>query len=337
MIVATTWRRLQVLCLVVALAPIIGSYVWLAFAHETVRLAHVIVHESGRYTLAQTIFYFSHFLREIPVDIVMALFAVAAFEQLIGPVTRPSRTVTAGALLTAVALGGTAMIATVSAHGAASARLDLLQFRTTDDAVSYGSHWHYHFASTLWFAAGAPVALRLLAAIAAIRLPEPPTSSAATTRWMAWGAFLSLTLVLGVSPQTVTSVRYTGHQARELLTHVPVTMPFAFAALAALRWQALPQNDAGSPWTRIRRALGVNPWQTAAAFAIPLMLAAITLSGDPMEEGQAEQGVAAMVAGHVFEHTLDYALTVAVAIFVAGASGRRRSVAAASAAPGLGA
>jgi hypothetical protein len=38
-----------------------------------------VVHESGVYTLGQTILYFNHFLLEIPKLVAMALFAAASF------------------------------------------------------------------------------------------------------------------------------------------------------------------------------------------------------------------------------------------------------------------
>ena len=41
-------------------------------------LWNVVIHESGRYTLGETVLYHSHFLREIAVDLSMALFILAA-------------------------------------------------------------------------------------------------------------------------------------------------------------------------------------------------------------------------------------------------------------------
>src|SRR5262245_58650599 len=50
-------------------------------------------------------------------------------------------------------------------HGWTSAALDLLQFRTRDDLVEYGSHWRFHWLSTVWFGVaamlGAPLIARL--------------------------------------------------------------------------------------------------------------------------------------------------------------------------------
>jgi hypothetical protein len=305
-------RAVLVLCLGLPLSILAGSYLWLAAVHGTAALAGVVVHESGAYTLTQTLLYFPHFLREIPVDVVMALFTVAAFERVSGRFERIPRALGVGCAIVAVALAVAAFAITVRHDGAASARLDLLQFRTTDDNVAYGSHWHYHFASTLWFGFGASLALRLVAAIAGMRLAARDRA-----QWAPWVAVLVLTAVFGVSPLALTSVRYTGHQARELMTHVPVTLPLVFAALAAVS-RLSPERAAKSTWLgRIARALAERPWQAVGAFAIPLMLAAVTLSGNPLEEGQAEQGLAAMVAGHVFEHALDYVFTVTFAVAAA--------------------
>jgi hypothetical protein len=46
---------------------------------------------------------------------------------------------------------------------------------------------------------------------------------------------------------------------------------------------------------------------------IPLYLAVVTLSGDMLEAGQSERGLAAMVGAHFFEHVLDYLLVTLLA------------------------
>ncbi|HUF71081.1 MAG TPA: glycosyltransferase family 87 protein [Longimicrobiales bacterium] len=66
------------LCLTVPLGVLIGAYVWLVIDHGETWLWNVVVHESGRYTLGQTMLYFRHFLREIPTVVAMALFVIAA-------------------------------------------------------------------------------------------------------------------------------------------------------------------------------------------------------------------------------------------------------------------
>jgi len=48
------------------------SYVLLAREFGRWNLLKVKIHESGHYTLAETLFYYSHFLRELPIDTLLA-------------------------------------------------------------------------------------------------------------------------------------------------------------------------------------------------------------------------------------------------------------------------
>ena len=49
------------------------AYAWLAKVHGRPRLWNIVVHEGGHYTLGQTVLFVRHHLREVPVDLVMAL------------------------------------------------------------------------------------------------------------------------------------------------------------------------------------------------------------------------------------------------------------------------
>lgn len=320
-------RRLLSIAIGLPVGLLCACWIWLAIEHGSPTLSGVIVHENGVYTMRETVLYASHFLREIPVDIAMSLFAVAAFDSTVPMSGRPHErrvrlawlAATCAALVVAWALW-----AASRAHGIDSALLDLAQFRTRDTVSAYGSHWHYHALSTLWFAIAAPVAAALLAALSGL----PVQRRRVTAAWRAaWVSLLLPTLLFGVSALSVTSVRYTGHQARELLTHVPITLPLMFATVVIVRGSIVPAGAAvrlPMP-TRILAALRASPWRTALALAIPVFLAVRTLAGDPMAEGQSEGGLVAMVAAHVFEHTLDYLFsmlsTVAAACLLARDTG----------------
>ena len=298
------------------------AYCWLAVDHGSPWLWNVAIHESGRYTLGETVFYFGHFLREIPTDVAYVLFLLAGVSR--SPPIRGGRPVdegrarlaASGALLLAVALAAAAFVVAAERHGANSALADLLQFRTRDDLSSYGSHWRFHWLSTAWFGV---VALLLTG-----RSPGDPggaavsRASSTAPAWIAWGYFFGLTAVWGFSGEIFTSVRYAGHQAREILTHGAVTLPLALGVLRLQRdW--LSVSDPDGPPRRLRTAVGSaaarrtgpGTWLSAGlAFAIPAYLAAVALSGDVMEAGQSEHGLSAMVAGHFFEHVLDYVFVV---------------------------
>jgi len=190
-----------------------------------------------------------------------------------------------------------------TAHGTDSALRDLLQSRTRDDVSAFGSHWHYHWLSTVWFGAAvavAPIGLRLITGASMLRIHRLWTG-------IAWGYFLLLTLIFGMSAEIFVDVRYAGHQAREILTHGLVTLPLGLAILLA--WERTRGGEAP-----IQKRAAFRWLALAGAVLIPLYLVIISLSGDVMAEGQAEMGLSGMVAAHFFEHTLDYLFVVSLVL-----------------------
>ena len=286
---------------------VVGAYLWLAWDHQTAWLWGVTVHESGAYTFGQTVLYFRHFLRELPVDVAYALFLVAAAAPFAagrgaggggpgGETRRPwLATLLAGGL---VAVAATAAVRDA---GLGSALLDVGQFRTRDDLVAYGSHWRFHWLSTLWF--GLAVAVLAGPVLGAAR------SACGRTAWrVAWGYVVCSTLVLGVSSEIFTDIRYVGHQAREIATHGTVTL---WAGFAVLRGQAGSSSGAESREIASGGGGGYGRRHLVAGalvVSIPAYLAVVMLHGDVMEVAQSDQGLSAMVAGHLFEHSLDFAL-----------------------------
>jgi len=315
-------RLVLAACFAVPALVLVASLAWLALEHGTLRLWGVIVHESGRYTLRETVFYPAHFLRELPVDLAYALFVLAAVPdvaRVASPLTAARGRILAFSSLGAAAfLVGAALIVSALANGWSTVAGDLFQSRTRDDLIASGSHWHYHLLSTAWFgaAAGLAVALanRLRGAVAA--------RASRIAQGVAWGWFIALTIIFGVSSHVFTDVRYVGHQAREILTHGSTTLLLAVGvalrAAAWLRIEAVPGRAERTSAVVIR---------LAAVLVIPAYLGAVALGGDVMAEGQAASGLAGMVAAHYFEHTPDYLLEV---MLVLGGLGLRATRGAAS-------
>ena len=299
-------------CVAFPFVILILMYLWLALDHNRFALWNVIVHESGRYTLSETIFYTSHFLREIPIDVTYALFITGGYATFVN-VSAPRRCSPARVATTiGVAFGASGLLIGLSFVDAASsqswqsAAWDLLQYRTRDDAVEFGSHWHFHWLSTLWFG----VASILLSFVVA-RLTGLHEGSIARSRlykWAPWVFVMLLTLGFGLSVDTFGDVRYAGHQAREILTHGTVTAPLA-VGLVILSLHGNRKFAGGS------MACKGWIWPTLLLLVgIPVYLAMVTLSGDFMEAGQSDLGLSAMVGAHFFEHSLDYVLTTLLSI-----------------------
>ena len=298
-------RTWLVLLVIVPLVLVTLAYAWLAVVHGTPWLWNVVVHEGGHYTLGQTVLFVRHHLREIPVDLVMALslaWAVRLATTAPVPVSRRWSAVFAGLLVT------TAFVTAAGQEGWWEALRDLLQFRTRDDDVSYGSHWRFHWLSTIWFCGAAP----LLAGITA-GLPGPPRSDARSRHLMfaAWGSVALLTIAFGVNADPFTSARYIGHQAREILTHGLITLPLVFA-LCVLAAGVVPAGTA-HPASPAARAFS---W--LAVVCIPAFLIVAFGGGELEGTAQLESGLSGVVATHVFEHLLDYLLVAATCLALVG-------------------
>lgn len=330
--------RVPGLCFAIPAAVLVACYLWLAVDHGTLWLWPVVVHESGRYTFGQTVLYWPHFLREVPVVVAYVLFLMGVSGAVPGDVGRGRRV---GGRAAVIGLGGGillvagAFVATATSAGWGTAFLDLLQYRTRDDLFGYGTHWRYHGLSTAWFGAAtlvAPAVTERLVGRPVLRLQRG---------WMlaSWGYVLALTLVFGLSADVFTDVRYAGHQAREILTHGPITLLLGLGLVLAMaggvdggrisagiggRGDPLAAGGVDGSPAHLPSMGWSWPFAIAlvAAILIPLHLAVVSLSGDVMEQGQSELGLSAMIAAHYFEHTLDYLLT---ALLLIGGLARARA------------
>lgn len=290
---------------------------WLATAHGTPALWNVVVHESGRYTLGQTVFYFEHFLREVPTLLAVALFVVAAYGVPAIPASERPRArrmakVYASGILLAAGMVVFAFQIVAAEDGAFAAWRNLMQYHTRDELVSYGSHWRFHWLSTLWLG----LATALCAQIAARWFGAPLPGEAHARRVIgaiAWGWFLGLSLIFVPTPEPFLDPRYIGHQAREILTHSLVTLPLGMGLLAYI-FRHHGHRPAGN--RPLQSTLSIPA--IAAVVAIPAYLGFATVFADALAHGQTAGGMAAMVAAHFFEHVLDY---VFVALLCVGGYG----------------
>lgn len=304
-----------------AAGMLLGSYLWLAAAHGSLALGPVLVYESGRLTFAETVLSWDHFLREIPLCVVMAL-AVVAVHRSTGrrfgapPAVRTRVAVVAAAAVCAL-LPIAAFATTAGERGADHALRDLLQFRTRGDVESFGSHWHSHWFHAVWFCVAGPVAA------AALRRGGPPTAGIGV--WVpSWALTAALTAVFGLPADVFTGARVVAHQAREIATHTLLTAPIAWWALEAARGAAdrapdrVPATGAapaspGPENPSRRRTLAAG----AASAAVVVHLGVRTLGIDIAAEGQMAGGVAGLVAAHVFEHSLDYVWVASLCVVLA--------------------
>ena len=256
------------------LAVLSAAFVILCVHHSTVWPWNVVVHEDGRRTLLDTIFYFAHAAGELPLDLLLSgAVAGAILCAFPAPAARPL------GILVAICLALDAIIIA----GARTPVSYLFQFHTRDDEpMVYGSHWHYHFLSQ--------AALMLLPLIFVLIKYNRVLVTA-------WTIFAALTIVFGISSDSFIDPRYLGHQARELFTHTLVTIPLA----AYLTWR----THSCVPRSHSCERLELN-WKPALAFlAISIYLAAGVLLTGARHQAQSADWTA-VICAHFFEHSFSY-------------------------------
>lgn len=277
----STTLQLSLSFLVVSLLIWSLSYLALARIFGRWDLRRVKIHESGRYTWTQTVFYFNHFLRELGIDTLLAAgilwsyVAMGVLEemQLGAALTSPP------GLALLLFLAG-ALFGSVRRVGLKAALRDLLQFRELDTVVQWGSHWQMHFLSTL--------ALLLLAVL--------PGTLYRTASQPGLGllalAFFGLSILFGVGRRALTHPRWILHGAREIATYGPLVLLPAF-----LPWLLAPPASA--------RPSALTWLSLALLAAIAAYCLWVYRAHELDALAPSERGIAFLISSHFFEHVLD--------------------------------
>jgi hypothetical protein len=301
---------------------VLGAYLWLALDHGTLWLFPAVVHESGDYTLLQTILYFRHVIRELPITLLYAISSVAAFKVYgptgHGPIPRSKRYLIPAVFVLVVV--SVSWFMTINTWGVEVALQEVLQGYTRDDTFLPGSHWPFHLLSTIgYFLAAIIVAALLHYGIHGTLPPRRPT---VRSQWIGGTivAILAMTILLGLTTAPFLDPRYIGHQARELLTHLSITLPLSFGVLLRETRTAsgsITEQIHRDEWIGQRHVKIVTPsrriYHDLIAAAAVLFLGLLFLVGGTLltgAVGHARPGtpLSSLVAAHLFEHTVDYLL-----------------------------
>jgi hypothetical protein len=305
--IRTNRRRVAAWLLALPLGLLGLSYAWLAMDHGMWNLCSIVIHEDGTHTGCTTLLYWRHFLREIPIATLYGAVTIGAL-RVYGPADTGARSLTrtvgfiGAALLVAAAWFG----ATTEA-GSSIAAWDLLQAYVRDGEWRYGSHWRAHLLSSVVYGCAAIAAAALLSRILdgafAVRVRV-------RMRWLAGigATIVGLSLLWQPTWEPVTSPRVIGHQTREVVTHVLITLPLSLAVwlMTSGVGQRGPRPIAASRMPREVRAALV-----AGAF-LALALGVATLLTQAAERTWPTVRLSSLVAAHAVEHTLDYAFIIAV-------------------------
>jgi hypothetical protein len=272
-----------------------------------------VVHEDGHHTLVETVFYFEHAMRELPADVVLGVAVAGAVLYF-----RPRSTRAApngerdlvrwrrgfGALTSIVLL--TIVAGTIMTAGIRAVWWDLAQMPTRPGVpLIWGAHWRYHLIERF---------AMMLIAFAAVGIASRGSSApGARFPWMFGTAllgFVILTGIYGLTAEPFLDARFLGHQAREFGTHALVTLPIALGTCLALANRlGVEERPRGRVWS----------WPVAIAGTGGLVLGAylaVAVGLTRAEVRTQTSDVTALVAVHLFEHTLTYLLVALLAGFL---------------------
>lgn len=274
------------------------SYLHLAVHHRKLNLWSSPVHESGRLTLLETVFYFNHFLRELPVVTLYALSIHWSYE-VIRPGFAEPPPLARGALIQGAFWGFLALAVAGSCWrvGLRATLLDLFQLRDRDESCAWGAHWQMHFLST--------VALIIL-----LLLPGTCFDPAeAGPPFLVLGLFAALSLLFGTGRRAVTDVRWLLHGGREIIT---------FGLLVAAPAYLTVAGELLGPRAAVRAA-------TIAAAAALVLLAVYYLRvlrrHRIRDHAERDLGTLYLLSSHFFEHVLDVVFMTLLLLLLLGRPG----------------
>lgn len=303
----SVFRIVSIAGIACAAAVMIGSYGAIAAYTSIPWLWSTIVHESGDRTLGETILYYQHAARELPVDLLLGV-AVGGSALFVFPTNgaRHRRRITVLAVTLAATL---ALILgeTVRTGGLSMLAENLLQMPTRPgEPLVWGGHWRYHLLSQsclllLSFGVAAPLLL--------LSGRRKGHRQGLVIVGVALTLFGALTLIFVPSMESVRDPVFLGHQAREVFTHAVVTIPLAWGVCIALARQRWRTADSGSVSLAPSFASG------AIGVIVGLFLGGASIATSAASQGQSDN-VAVLVFPHFFEHSFSYLVSTLAAALV---------------------
>lgn len=326
MLLSLNRTKLKWLCWAIPAVLLIGAYIHMAFRYQSFWLFNTIVHERGKYTLLEVIFYFRHFIWELPMKTIYAFLLVGSFFYFGNP-RSDNKSAPAGLIpyhnivisgLLVLIVGGLAFYMTANIYGLHEALSGLFQSRTSElRPLVVGSHWRNHFLSNIVLYTTSITIILLYRLIInrgfwqkrkfGILLPITAAS------------YILVTISFGINLDPFQIPSYIGHQLREIFgTDLTITMLLTIGILIHLEQKydnchyVKPTNTACR-----RKTLGYISWCLIVSIIISLFLITKVLTLDMNSEmaklgSTAEWSKIDLFAWHFFEHSLDYIYTCAL-------------------------
>lgn len=312
---------IRIICFGIPILLLVCAYIHMAIHYERLWLFNTIVHENGKYTLLEVIFYFRHFLWEAPIKISYAIFLVGLFFFYGNPISDgnidhkmsiPNYLIVLGFFI-ALIIVGIAFVFAADQFGFHEALNGLLQYRRSENsALMFGSHWRNHFLSNIVLFSTSACCIILFRTFIGhgkwtIRRP-------AKVFYVGAALFVLATIFFQMNLDPFTIPSYLGHQLREIFgTDLSITMLLSLGLLFYLE----SRYDVGSKEVKTDgRVYTKKALYLLAAWGIPAMAATLFLIiqilnlniGSEMAKLSGTQNWTKidLFAWHFYEHSLDY-------------------------------
>jgi hypothetical protein len=260
-----------------------ASYLFLVREFKTWNLLNVKIHESGRYTFLGTVFYFNHFLRELPIDTLYALSIYFSYSslQIVDDISLWLPLSVVFIILASFLL--VTILGSIRSVGIKYTIWDLCQLREQDAMIHWGSHWQMHFLSTI-----AVILLLIMPGLFSLQ-------TGVNNKYLItlFGSTLLLSIIFGTGWKAFTHPRWMLHGAREVFTYFFINLIPALAPIYLLR--SVIAFEMGFAALLCFLLFGV----------INLYFIYVYLKSDLDQEAQSKRGIIYLLSSHFFEHILD--------------------------------
>ncbi|MBI4681746.1 MAG: hypothetical protein HY757_01380 [Nitrospirae bacterium] len=319
-----------IICFSIPLLLLISAYFYMTTFYHKLWLFNTIVHENGKYTLLEVIFYFKHFNWEMPIKILYAVFIVGIFYYYGNPladkrkVTKQSNPSTwiLISLISVLTIIAVTTASNIIQDGYKETALGFFQHKTADARPpEFGSHWRNHFLSNIVLFSASAIVVLLYRIIFCNGMWKRrkfyyllPFSIV---------LFVTLTFIYGFTMDPFINPSYLGHQLREIFgTDLSITMLLATGLLIYMEGRFDSRKETNKIKNKekgiIARHLAVLiiPAVLPAVYLI-LKVLSLDVSGEIASIGKtANWSVLDLFAWHFFEHSLDYLLVCSLVCFL---------------------
>lgn len=326
------------LCIFLPVLTWVVSYLQMALKYRDFWLFNNIVHENGELTLTGTILYFNHFMRELPMEAMWAVFGVGVFMALgsTGRRTMPEDRRRQWVAILTIALAAftlAAVMGSINTVGFRSTLMDLGQARNRSELEwARGPHWRNHLLSNI---ASFGLFLLLVWAYRYFWCGRNTRTEGVAAKLIAGSVafYVIASLAFGINSDPFINPQYVGHQIREIFgNRIPLS---GFILLGTLIFwerrsrqlddgQGLLTSRLGTGWGLLGFVLLVVP---TAYLCLNVLLSGHIGTGIAKAAEGRDWTVIDLFAFHYFEHILDHVFVVLLAsvVYLIGLGARKRA------------